>query len=272
MGTVYRARDLTDGATVAVKILNGREVREVARFEQEASMLAGLDPPGDRALRRPRHRRRASASSPWSGSTARTWRRGSSAAGSTSPRRSRWRGASAEALAVAHARGIVHRDIKPRTCSCPAATIERLKVLDFGIARLTRGARKLTATGSRDRHARLHGARAGARRARHRRARRRVRARLRAVRVPDRARRFEADDVTALLAKILLEEAPRRGELVPEPAAGARRRWSRACSPRTRAAARRRRAVIAELDALGTLADAGGRGAPSARRRAPAAR
>ena len=45
MGTVYRARDVTDGATVAVKILNGRELREAARFDQEASILSGLTHP-----------------------------------------------------------------------------------------------------------------------------------------------------------------------------------------------------------------------------------
>src|SRR4029453_9398011 len=45
MGTVYRARDLTDGATVAVKILTGRDVREAARFEQEAAILSGLAHP-----------------------------------------------------------------------------------------------------------------------------------------------------------------------------------------------------------------------------------
>src|SRR6478672_642987 len=45
MGTVYRARDMTDGATVAVKILNGREAREAVRFEQEAAILSGLAHP-----------------------------------------------------------------------------------------------------------------------------------------------------------------------------------------------------------------------------------
>src|SRR3982751_4011502 len=45
MGTVYRARDLTDGATVAVKILAGREAREAVRFEQEAAILSGLTHP-----------------------------------------------------------------------------------------------------------------------------------------------------------------------------------------------------------------------------------
>ena len=45
MGTVYQARDLTDGATVAVKLLTGQEVREAARFEQEAAILSGLTHP-----------------------------------------------------------------------------------------------------------------------------------------------------------------------------------------------------------------------------------
>ena len=44
--------------------------------------------------------------------------------------------------------GVVHRDIKPGNLFLPGGAIERLKVLDFGIARLTDGARKLTRTGS----------------------------------------------------------------------------------------------------------------------------
>ena len=54
----------------------------------------------------------------------------------------------AEALAHAHAKGVVHRDIKPGNLFLPGGDIDRLKVLDFGIARLTSGARKLTRTGS----------------------------------------------------------------------------------------------------------------------------
>ena len=57
MGTVYRARDLTDGATVAVKILTGRELREARALRPRGAILAGLDPPGDRPLHRPRRRR-----------------------------------------------------------------------------------------------------------------------------------------------------------------------------------------------------------------------
>ena len=167
MGTVYRARDLTDGATVAVKILTGREVREAARFEQEARDPVGADAPGDRAV--PGHGVAESGerfiAMEWldgedlgdaAGAQAGHGRRGGGAWRADRPRRWRTRTSAASSTATS----------SPRTCSCPALAIERLKVLDFGIARLTRGARKLTRDRVGDRNARVHGARAGAGRAR----------------------------------------------------------------------------------------------------------
>ena len=63
----------------------------------------------------------------------------------------------AEALSVAHARGVVHRDLKPSNLFLPGREVERVKVLDFGIA--LRGERtQLTKTGGDDRDARVHGA------------------------------------------------------------------------------------------------------------------
>ena len=124
-------------------------------------------------------------------------------------------------------------------------------MLDFGIARLTRGGRKLTADRVGDRHARLHGARAGARRARHHAARRRVLARLRAVRVPDRARRVRGRGGDGAAGQ---DPAPGRAARARGRARACRARsttWWRACWPRTRRSAwPTRAAVIAALDAL----------------------
>ena len=41
----------------------------------------------------------------------------------------------ADGLAVAHARGVIHRDLKPSNLFLPAGSLERVKVLDFGIAK-----------------------------------------------------------------------------------------------------------------------------------------
>src|SRR6185436_19642104 len=144
MGTVYRARDLTDGATVAVKILTGREVHEAVRFEQEAAILSGLTHPAIV--------RYISSGIAESGERfiAMEWLDGEDLAMrlDRKPVAVAVARRAVEALAYAGERGIVHRDVKPENLFLPALTIERLKVLDFGIARLTRGARKLTRTGS----------------------------------------------------------------------------------------------------------------------------
>ena len=97
-------------------------------------------------------------------------------------------------------------------------------MLDFGIARLTRGARKLTATGS------VIGT-PGYMAPELVRGERDITPRadvfsLGCVMFQCLTGRpvFEADDATALLAKILLQDAPRAREIVPGLAAAARRR------------------------------------------------
>src|SRR5688572_4524575 len=50
----------------------------------------------------------------------------------------------AEAVAQAHARGVVHRDLKPSNLVLPGGEVERVKVLDFGIALSTRELRAAT--------------------------------------------------------------------------------------------------------------------------------
>lgn len=215
MGTVYRARDLTDGATVAVKILTGREVREAERFGLEAAILADLAHPA--IVRYVAH----GVTEKSDHYIAMEWLDGEDLAGRlerqplTVPETVALGRRAAEALAHAHTRGIVHRDIKPENLFLPGGSIAALKVLDFGIARLTRGGRKLTLTGS------VIGT-PGYMAPELVRGERDITARAdvfslgcvlfqcltgRAV--------FEAEEATALLAKILLQDAPRAKELAP---------------------------------------------------------
>src|SRR4029078_906898 len=215
MGTVYRARDLTDGATGAVKVLTGREVREAARFEQEASILSGLAHPAivrylTSGIAESGERFIAMEWLDGEDLAMRLDRKPVTVAEAVALARR-----AAEALAYAHARNIIHRDVKPENLFLPALTIERLKVLDFGIAPRTRGARKLTRTGSvigtpgymapelvRGERDVTPGADVFS---------------LGCVlfQCLTGARVSEAEDATALCARILLQEAPRARQLQP---------------------------------------------------------
>ncbi|HXU01122.1 MAG TPA: protein kinase [Polyangia bacterium] len=256
MGTVYRARDLTDGSTVAVKVLTGREIREAARFEQEGSILAGLTHPAivrylASGIAETGERFIAMEWLDGEDLAMRLDRKPVTVAEAVAIARR-----AAEALAYAGERGIVHRDIKPENLFLPALTIERLKVLDFGIARLTRGARKLTRTGSvigtpgymapelvRGDRDLTPGADVFS---------------LGCVLFQCLTGRavFEAEDATALFAKILLQDAPRARQIQPSLPKALDDVVARmlAKDPRRRFADAR--ALIAALDGLGPMPDA----------------
>jgi len=53
----------------------------------------------------------------------------------------------ADALGAVHAAGVVHRDIKPQNLFLPASSTDKVKVLDFGVARADAHQTKLTQSG-----------------------------------------------------------------------------------------------------------------------------
>ena len=147
MGEVYRARDVVSHLQVCVKLLRSVEEREGERFVQEAKILSGLQHPS--IVRYLAHGLVGSDHY-----LVMEWLDGEDLA--------RWierdppplaetvvlLKQAAEALAYAHAHEVIHRDIKPHNLFLLERKISQLKVLDFGIAKLTNAARRLTRTGN----------------------------------------------------------------------------------------------------------------------------
>jgi Protein kinase domain len=148
MGAVWRGRDQRLKRDVAIKVLTAQPGDQDAfkRFEREAVMAARLDHDGITKvydfgqhsgenfivmeLLEGRDLRAELAQQP----------RGLSVTRAVGLARQ-----AADALAAAHAGGVVHRDIKPANLFVRPG--DRLKVCDFGIAKATDATRALTATG-----------------------------------------------------------------------------------------------------------------------------
>ncbi|HEX5060368.1 MAG TPA: serine/threonine-protein kinase, partial [Kofleriaceae bacterium] len=136
MGVVYRALDRDTSGAAALKVVRGTDRATNERFEREVTVLAELRHPNivgyvthgktnDGALY-----------------LAMEWLEGEdlstrlsvgtlSAAETVAVARQ-----AAAALALAHQRGIIHRDIKPSNLMLVDNQPDRVKLLDFGIARL----------------------------------------------------------------------------------------------------------------------------------------
>jgi tetratricopeptide (TPR) repeat protein len=147
MGAIYRARDLHGGARVALKVLRDtrRSYEDEQRFAREARVLSELSHPN--IVRYVAH-----GSTPdGSHYLAMEWLEGED----LSQRLARTRsltiretvtlvGHAAQALSAAHARGILHRDLKPQNLFLPGADPASVKLVDFGIARFLVETRSLT--------------------------------------------------------------------------------------------------------------------------------
>jgi Tol biopolymer transport system component len=137
MGEVYRARDTRLHREVAIKVLPpsfSQDADRLRRFEQEARAASALNHPGILTV----HDFGSEAGAPYvvsellEGETLRE-----KLAGGRLPVRKALDYAAqvARGLAAAHDKGIVHRDLKPENLF--VTKDGRLKILDFGLAKLT---------------------------------------------------------------------------------------------------------------------------------------
>lgn len=254
MGSVFVARDRETNELVAVKVLDLVSDSALERFRREARVLAELSHPG--IVRYVAHGEARSGEA----YLAMEFLEGEDLGqrlirGALSVEESLCviRRAT-EALAFAHDRGIVHRDVKPSNLFLVNGDIERLRLLDFGIAMAARYTYGLTQTGM------LLGtvgymAPEQATGARHVDARADVFA-LGCVLFECLTGRpaFAADHAVAVLAKVLTEEAPRPSDVRPNLGNGIDSLVGRMLAKRSEERLSDAAAILRELDAFAGLA------------------
>jgi serine/threonine protein kinase len=147
VGALYRAVDRQSGEPVAVKLLQVRDARLEKRLLAEARLLAGLHHPN--IVRYIAHGSSAAGLpylvTEWlDGETLRErLQRGRlSAAESIGIA---WR--VADALSVAHAARVVHRDVKPSNIMLVDGDLDQVKLIDFGVAQDAADGCRLTKSG-----------------------------------------------------------------------------------------------------------------------------
>jgi len=145
MGSVYRARDLSTGARVALKV--NSDPSSQGRFDREAEVLARLEHPG--IVRYVAHGASSGLSylvMEWL--DGETLRERLARTGLTARQSVAMTIHVCEALAAAHRHGVVHRDVKPSNLLFTGEDVDTVKLIDFGIVRVTGEAERLTASGA----------------------------------------------------------------------------------------------------------------------------
>ncbi len=146
MGEVFLCNDRERSSRVAVKVLSTTEPKIVERFLREAEILSELDHPAIvRHVAHGVHEEVPFLAMKWIEGETLTERlgRGPLALAEAIAIAERV----AEALALVHARGIVHRDVKPSNIVLEGGAVSRAVLLDFGIAHVLEAGRELTRTG-----------------------------------------------------------------------------------------------------------------------------
>jgi len=135
MGRIFRAADQLTGAPVALKVLSQERSASPSRFAREARILAELTHP---AVVRYLAQGETTDGNPF---LVMEWLEGEDLsdrlddAGLTVAESVTLAWRAADGLAAAHARGVVHRDVKPSNLFLVQKQAALVKVLDFGIAR-----------------------------------------------------------------------------------------------------------------------------------------
>jgi hypothetical protein len=152
MGVVYRANDKQTGSRVGLKVmLGGAPSTSVGsgaeRFAREARVLADLHHPG--IVRYVAHGQLETGAQ----YLAMEWLEGIDLRAHLAKTKMSvgdaisFGRATAEALAAAHARGVVHRDVNPRNLFLSKGDPRSVKLLDFGIARPVKATFAMTVPG-----------------------------------------------------------------------------------------------------------------------------
>jgi len=149
MGTVYRALDRATGRLAAVKAMARQSQSAAERFLREAVVLAELSHP--RIVRYVSHGLTMHGQ-PF---LAMDWLEGEDLSNRLARARLDYRESlslvrhAGEGLAAAHVRGVVHRDVKPSNLFLLDRDPASIKVIDFGVARVSEGLSGVTRPGTK---------------------------------------------------------------------------------------------------------------------------